>query len=53
MIRVGTALFGRAFFLAALLAAPPALAEPADQAAPLGDPRTMKFDPVTITVPEV
>lgn len=53
MNRGVAALLARVFFLAALLAAPPALAQTAAQPAPLGDPRTMKFEPVTITVPEV
>jgi predicted Zn-dependent peptidase len=53
MNRGVAALFARVFFLAALLAADPALAQTAAPPAPLGDPRTMTFDPVTITVPEV
>ena len=53
MNRVVAALFARAFFLAALLTALPAFAQTAAKPAPLGDPRTMTFDPVTITVPEV
>ena len=53
MNRIVAALFARVFFLAALLTADPAFAQTAAQPAPLGDPRTMTFDPVTITVPEV
>ncbi len=36
-----------------LLAASPVFAQTAIQPAPLDDPRTMKFDPVTFTIPEV
>ncbi|MDO8546649.1 MAG: pitrilysin family protein, partial [Nitrospirales bacterium] len=46
-------LFATGFVLLALLTAPPAFAQTAAPPAPLGDPRTMKFEPVTITVPEV
>ena len=53
MNRIVAALFARVFFLAALLTADPAFAQTAAQPAPLGDPRTMTFEPVTITVPEV
>lgn len=36
-----------------LLSAPPVFAQTAAKPGPLGDPRTMKFDPVTFIVPEV